>query len=301
MTLKTGLIITFSALAVLSSPSAAFQTRHQAHLQKAQAFQNLVSAPIHRAQSRVSLSGSSQYKTRLAAGSIPDGGKRVFDAKAFATYIGATGAQMGFISAFMYGLNFLLSKVSGYPLLQTVVISVFFAIMSLKSRIFSPLDNSRPSPESQTQRNKEMKRPSWMPPPLAFPIIWSTIGILRTVSSVLVWKAMGRDLLNPATLALMLHLSIGDTWNTINNVDRRLGFAVPGVVCVWLSVLNLVRAYFAALPLAGYVIAPSALWLSVAMVLVTTLWRMNSNGQEPLWPYKVVAPEKKNDDTLCVM
>jgi tryptophan-rich sensory protein len=35
-------------------------------------------------------------------------------------------------------------------------------------------------------------RPSWMPPPLAFPIVWSTIGVLRTVAAVMIWEAVGR-------------------------------------------------------------------------------------------------------------
>ena len=38
-------------------------------------------------------------------------------------------------------------------------------------------------------------------------------------------------------LWLVFHLCVGDTWNTINNTERRTGAAVPGVACVWASVL----------------------------------------------------------------
>lgn len=58
-----------------------------------------------------------------------------------------------------------------------------------------------------------------MPPPLAFPVIWSTIGVLRAVSSVMIYQATGAFFSLPI-LAFIGHLCIGDTWNTINNVEK---------------------------------------------------------------------------------
>ena len=74
---------------------------------------------------------------------------------------------------------------------------------------------------------------------------------------------------------MMAHLSIGDTWNTINNVEQRLGTAFFGVLFVLGSVIATVGKYYEALPLAGKVLAPSAVWLSVATVLVFSIWRLN--------------------------
>lgn len=87
-------------------------------------------------------------------------------------------------------------------------------------------------------------RPSWMPPPLAFPIVWTTIGVLRTVAAVMIWEAVGRQLLVVPLAAYCLHLSIGDTWNTINNVENRLGTAVLGVGFVWASAVTVDYLYF---------------------------------------------------------
>lgn len=90
------------------------------------------------------------------------------------------------------------------------------------------------------------------PPPKAFPIIWISIGFLRTIASSLIYETTGTLLCAPI-LALYLHLSIGDTWNTIASVEDRTGAAVPGVVLVWLSVVYAVRRYHETLPLAGKV------------------------------------------------
>jgi tryptophan-rich sensory protein len=45
-----------------------------------------------------------------------------------------------------------------------------------------------------------------------------------------------------------------------------------------------VRAYYKFVPLAGLVLLPSAVWISVANVLVYSIWALN--GKEPLYPTK---------------
>lgn len=62
------------------------------------------------------------------------------------------------------------------------------------------------------------------------------------------------------------------TWNTIASVEDRTGAAVPGVLLVWLSVVNAVRRYHETLPLAGKVMAALVLVLVLVYVLVVFVW-----------------------------
>jgi tryptophan-rich sensory protein len=230
--------------------------------------------------------------------------KKTVDPVAILSYIGATSVQFALIFGFLHilQLNVLDNIKPIYPKLPTtlpvqildyykrfqlkfpkipphfkvVIVAIFMAFMSLKSRVFSPLDNSRPSANKNDPNfNKNRLRPSWTPPPLAFPIIWTSIGVLRTVSTVLIYKTTGTLLCLPI-YALMAHLSIGDTWNTINNVEKRLGTAVLGVFFVWASALAATYLYYQTLPLAGKILAPMSVWLSIAALLVYSIWRMNS-------------------------
>ena len=114
-------------------------------------------------------------------------------------------------------------------------------------RTFSPLDASRPEVANEKTAVAGKNCPRWMPPPLAFPIIWSTIALLRAASSVAIFVHVG-SLDVPAVHAMLLHLAVGDTWNSINNVERRLGVAVVGVGCVLLSVYNVVLQYWKVTP-----------------------------------------------------
>lgn len=221
--------------------------------------------------------------------------KKTFDPLATLSYVAATGVQITLIITALHILQIkVLKSLRGavVPLLglqvNECIVTALFMAMSLRSRVFSPLTNSRPSATKEDPVFKERLRPSWMPPPLAFPIIWSIISVLRTISSLLVYKTTG-SLLCPAIFWMMAHLCIGDTWNTINNVDNRLGSAFGGVLFVWGSVLYTTYQYYLARPLAGLILAPSAVWLSVASFLVYSIWQLNKQK----YNYPSLLPSKE--------
>ncbi|MBD2199151.1 MULTISPECIES: TspO/MBR family protein [Calothrix] len=163
---------------------------------------------------------------------------------------------------------------------STVLTSLFFAVFSLRSRIFSLLDNTR-----SRQTYDQVIRPKWSPAPLVFPIVWMIIAVLRVISSVLVWQEMNHQFLVLPFILFVVHLAFGDTWNTIFTVERRLGAAVPVVIFgPWLSALVVTAIYWQTNPVAGMILSFSCVWLTVAAVLVLRIWQLN--GSEPLYPLK---------------
>ena len=204
-----------------------------------------------------------------------------WDKTATLKYLGATLAQITALTGLLWGMDFAFGYLNLEALPQGVVTAIacgFFAFVTLRSRLFSFLDNTRNS-----GRYLSIQRPGWAPPPLAFPIVWMSIAVLRVVASYLVWSAMGQTFLCLPLILFVVHLSLGDTWNTIFTVEGRLGAAVPMVIVgPFLSVAVVTVSYYQTLPLAGWIIAPSWVWLTVATVLCMSLWRLN--GQEPLYP-----------------
>ncbi|KAJ9520005.1 hypothetical protein QJQ45_029953, partial [Haematococcus lacustris] len=207
---------------------------------------------------------------------------------------GAVALQVGYMSGALFLLGQAASGLAGIeqPLAGSLsgddaakaLVTIFFLVISIRSRIFSPLDASRPTLQGERASIAERRRPSWMPPPLTFPIVWSSIGLLRCASSVMVWEAVGRDALALPLLVMMLHLAVGDCWNHINNVERRLGVAVPGVLCCLASALAVTTAYYSADAQAGLVLAPSAVWIGIASALIYSIWDLN--GRAALYPTK---------------
>jgi tryptophan-rich sensory protein len=113
------------------------------------------------------------------------------------------------------------------------------------------------------------------------------IGPIRALTSALVYGTT-QHFLNPALLAFVFHLSVGDVWNTINNVDRRYGASVTGVLCVTASALNAAYQYYKVNSLAGKLLGLTLLWFAVASSLITATWKLNpdpSTGKkDPLYP-----------------
>ena len=294
----------------------------------------------------------------LAVANSPELQEKLLDAGSLGRYFFAILIQItlvttafGFVDLYSYGPLGGLER--GAPLPWQAVVGIFLA-MSVRSRLFSPLDNSRPNLitaeedealtallasgkgrknqlreeaekrglQVDTTMDKDLltsklntyfaareqaggdgsrrpgegedrKMPSWTPPGVTFPIMWVlVVAPLRAFSASLVYEAStGRlneaHLNDPVLLWLVLHLCIGDTWNTVNNVERRTGAAVPGVTLVWLSTLFAAKQFYDVSPLAGELLAVTAVWITVAGALVADTWRINNAvNPEPLYPYK---------------
>jgi tryptophan-rich sensory protein len=163
-------------------------------------------------------------------------------------------------------------------------VGILFLFLSLRSRIFSLLDSSRPNLKEQGGKAtpNEVRRPAWTPPGVAFPIIWSTIAVLRAVSARLVYLAAAggpsQRLTSLPLCGLLLHLCVGDTWNSITNVERRLGVSAAACGVVVLSVYAAVWGMWRTLPSAGLVLLPSAVWITVACKLTYDIWRLNDSS-----------------------
>uniref|UniRef100_A0A7S1U214 Uncharacterized protein n=1 Tax=Phaeomonas parva TaxID=124430 RepID=A0A7S1U214_9STRA len=166
------------------------------------------------------------------------------------------------------------------PRLATVTAAGWFLFIAKQSRWFSPLNASRP--ERGKAYEPKWTMPTWAPPGITFPIVWSTICVLRCIAGVMVWNACGRSFMAAPLFALYAHLAIGDAWNNLYSVQKRLGAGAGFVWVVLASVYVLVGVFANVLPAAGWVIAPSAVWLTIATALVTRIWQLN--GKEPRYP-----------------
>jgi len=241
-------------------------------------------------------------KTMLSAAStVSEDEDRVLDTEAIAKYAGAVVAQMTLFAGLFTGLDALVGA-TGIKVPFAVNFFLFF-VLALKSRMFNPMSNERPKKDTKEVVDAvQRKMPEWTPPGLVFPIVWILIiGPLRAASSALLvtsaaaGTAASAAYASPAILALMLHLSIGDTWNTINNVERRYGTSVVGVACVWVSAAFAAFQYGQVDALAGKLLSIPLIWLTIASSLIVRTWQINptpSTGEkESLLPTKPASQE----------
>lgn len=224
-----------------------------------------------------------------------------FDYNAIIKYISAITIQMSIFLIMLQCLDKIQSILPISKNIQFIINFILFYGLSLKSRIFNPLSNFRPNPktlESKSDNDSDDKKdnkllfkrnmPKWTPPGITFPIVWLLlIGPLRAYTASLIIQTTGLYTCIPI-LAFLLHLSIGDVWNTINNVERRYGFSCIGVIFVWLSKAFASYQYYLVNPYAGKLLSLSLLWLTIASTLVISTWKLNpitkTNKLDTLYP-----------------
>jgi len=214
------------------------------------------------------------------------------------------------VAKYLISLNVQLTLISGlfsfFDLLSLrlrrpfhpVLAFLVFAFLSLRSRAFNILDNGRPDIRGGKVGNldegdngdpavvkgfNDRVLPSWTPPGIFFPIMWVLIITpLRSLSSLMIYNASGGKFSSPAVMALVLHLCVGDVWNTVNNSERRYGAAAMGVLVVLATAVRAAVVYGGVVPRAGKLLGLTAVWISVASVLTWDIWRLN--GKDTLYP-----------------
>ena len=214
------------------------------------------------------------------------------DFDALLKYHAAIAIQLAIIFGIFKGLDMIIALTgTNADSIPTLALVPIFYVLSLKSRVFNPLNNERPNLKQaavamQNNNNKEESRgfrdrimPSWTPPGPVFPVMWLLIiGPIRAYSSALVWQANGHVFCDVALLAFVLHLAVGDVWNTMNNAEQRYGAAVTGVLCVTASALNAAYQYYLVDDMAGKLLGLPMIWFAVAASLVTATWQLNPSS-----------------------
>lgn len=210
------------------------------------------------------------------------------DFPAIGGYVASTALQWGAFTLALFSLDRLVLPRLPHDA-QLVFVAATFLAASFGSRVLSPLDASRPTIASEKAAMAARARPSWMPPPFVFPVVWTTLGGLRAAAATVVFASTNTLLCAPL-LSFALHLCCGDTWNYINNKQQRLGVAVTGVLFVLGSAIATAALYYRVSPLAGQLLTPLCVWLGVATALVFDIWRINGGADLfPLLPTKHTA------------
>lgn len=121
-----------------------------------------------------------------------------------------------------------------------------------------------------------LKKPAWKPPDWAFGPVWTTIFVLATIAAALAWDAAGTPSARRAILVvLVVNAILNIAWSGIFFKLRRPDWALAEVLLLWLSIVSLIIVLGAASGLAGLLLLPYLLWVSIAAFLNARIVQMN--------------------------
>lgn len=117
-----------------------------------------------------------------------------------------------------------------------------------------------------------LRKPAWTPPSFVFPLVWTTLYIAMS------WAAMRVSQLPGNGLALALftaQIAFNVLWTPVFFGLQRMRAALVVMAALWLSVAGATVAFFAADSVAGFLMAPYLLWVSIAAALNFSVMRLN--------------------------
>lgn len=121
-----------------------------------------------------------------------------------------------------------------------------------------------------------LKKPSWNPPGWVFGPVWTALYTMMALAAWMVWRRGGFAAQRRPLTLFLVQLGLNAAWSPLF-----FGLRWPGAACVeiaflWLAIGATLWSFRSANRVAAWLLAPYLAWVSFAVVLNFTLWRLNS-------------------------
>ena len=117
-----------------------------------------------------------------------------------------------------------------------------------------------------------LRKPSWTPPPIAFPIVWSVLYIAIAVAGWLVWREAG---VSAALVAWGLQIVLNAAWSWLFFGLRRVGVAFAEVIALLASIVAFIVLAQPVSSAAALLFLPYLVWVATAAALNLRILQLN--------------------------
>ena len=112
----------------------------------------------------------------------------------------------------------------------------------------------------------ESVKPSITPPSYVFPIVWTILFILISVSFYFVLISKGKER-NKTILFFVINIFLNGLWSYLFFGLHNPVFAFYDLIALWITILGMIYYSYRLNKLASYLLIPYLLWVSFAGVL----------------------------------
>lgn len=109
-----------------------------------------------------------------------------------------------------------------------------------------------------------LEKPPFTPPDLAFPIVWTLLYALMTVSVWLVWKKTTLVGGLPTLLPFIAQLGANGLWSILFFQWHRPDLALVDLIILWALIVVTMLRFYRVNPLACWLLAPYLAWVTLA-------------------------------------
>lgn len=122
---------------------------------------------------------------------------------------------------------------------------------------------------------KQLSKPALNPPDYIFAPVWTFLYILMAVSVWMVWRKHGFGNARLPIMLFMFQLILNAIWSWLFFGLQMPGLAFIEILFLWLVILATIVSFWRSYFPAGIILIPYLVWVTFAIYLNWSLWRMN--------------------------
>lgn len=121
-----------------------------------------------------------------------------------------------------------------------------------------------------------LTKPAWTPPAWMFGPVWTILYTVMAVAAWLVWRRAGFSGGRWALTLYAVQLALNAAWSPLFFGLRSPLAGLVDIVFLWFAIAVTTISFWRLTPLAGWLLVPYLLWVTLATALNFTLWRLNA-------------------------
>jgi tryptophan-rich sensory protein len=160
---------------------------------------------------------------------------------------------------------------------NTIVKLIICIIACFAATGFGSIFTSRAIPDWY----RGLKKPLYTPPNWMFGPVWTVLYVLMAISVFLIWqKGLSAPGVTTAFTLFWVQLAANAFWSYVFFARRSIGGGITNIIILWILILATIITSFPVSLIAGILLLPYILWVSIATYLNVGIWVLNKTRKE---------------------
>ena len=122
---------------------------------------------------------------------------------------------------------------------------------------------------------RELSKPSWTPPNIAFPIAWGILYLLMAIAAWRIYMADDSAWRSASLAAYALQLMVNAAWSWLFFGRKQIVAALVDIMGLLALITATIALFSQVDTLAAWLMVPYGLWVALALALNATIFRLN--------------------------
>ncbi|MBT2786247.1 MULTISPECIES: TspO/MBR family protein [unclassified Halomonas] len=122
---------------------------------------------------------------------------------------------------------------------------------------------------------RELRKPTWTPPDIAFPIAWGILYLLMAIAAWRIYMAEESAWRTAGLMVYALQLLVNAAWSWLFFGRKQIVAALVDIMVLLALITIAIALFFQVNTLAAWLMVPYWLWVALALALNATIFRLN--------------------------